>query len=222
MNFKILVLTVVLVFQVKLHAVQPEVVYEADKVAVYTTDTLVYFGLDFSRLYLLNKNKPGEGGKIKEVYAPVWIEKFNEEYNEDRLVKLFDIEHLIYNVDLFQSTQLERAISSKMVRAEQNLIDVETLIRIVSQYQTEGESGIGVSLVVEELSKPDELVSIIFTYFDIETKEILYAVRDFGEAGTYGMELHWRIGLKSAMYEYMLREYTWDRKQTLKELKKKK
>lgn len=220
MKFKYIVIVVAIFIGVKGYCANNEVIADSCKLRAYTCDTLVFLGLDFSQFYLLNENKLNQGNKLKEVYAPVWLEKLGDDYDERRLQKLFDVDIFIYAVDQFQNRQLSLANPDKMVSAEQKRITLEQLQLIISDYIIEQHEGVGVSLVIEEFNKPMEEVSIIFTFFDLKTKRILYAVRSFGEAGTYGMELHWRTGLTSAMYEFMVNKYHWDRKKMIKQNKK--
>lgn len=220
MGLRAFLLVLPLLVTMKAYCVKPEVIIDTDKLRVYTCDTLVYFGLDFSQFYLLNELKLDQGHKMKDVYAPVWIQKFNEDYDAKRLKKLFDVEMFIYHTNSFQSKQLEKVNPELMVREKSSLMDSVGIRKIVRAYEPSTYSGVGVSLIVEEFNKSTEFASIIFTFFDIETKEVLFASRAFGFASGTGMEWHWRNGLTKTMYDFMITEYYFDRKKIIKQYKK--
>jgi len=135
---------------VKSYGIHPDVLIESNKLRAYTCDTLVYFGLDFSQFYLLNEQKLYQGLKIYEIYAPVWIREFNEDYDAKRLKKLFDAEYFIHQTEAFQNEQLLLNNPELMVRSESHLFDSSIICETVEGYKLTQNSGVGMSLIVEE------------------------------------------------------------------------
>ncbi len=215
------ILTIIAVFVIiSLHAEESNTLFENGKEEALLTDKLVYYGLDFSNFHLCNEFKMKQGTYLFNVYIPVWIEKFNEVYGGKRLEKQFKADNFIYNPESFQQDQYNKIESKNVVIAKTNPLNADRLQQIVSDYTLREESGVGFTIVLEEYNKPDELVSAVFTFFDIKTKKVLYAYRDFGKPSGMGMEVHWRAGLIDVMHEYMLKEYYFEKKSVTKKYKK--
>jgi hypothetical protein len=201
-------------------AKSPEVLFDTGETTIFTATKLTYYGLDFSVMQLINPYKMGTGNKILETYASIWIIKFEEFYPQKRIKRLFDVETFLYEVKLFQTVQLEKNSPDIAVAEQPQNLNTQRIEEIVKDYRLDNGSGIGVSIIVQNFHKATEMVSACLTYFDIESRNLLYVVRIYGMAKGMGMEVHWREGLKDMWYDYMFTEYLFARKKVVKEQKR--
>lgn len=66
------------------------------------------------------------------------------------------------------------------------------------------KQGIGMVVNVANFNKEREYSLIYVTFFDIATREILFAVEASGKAGGAGMTKHWAEGVSNAFREIFI------------------
>ena len=66
--------------------------------------------------------------------------------------------------------------------------NADNLSLIVQDYQLERESGIGISYIIAEFNKNEETVIGYVTFFDIETRELMFVVKAHGFYKEFGRD----------------------------------
>jgi hypothetical protein len=74
----------------------------------------------------------------------------------------------------------------------------EDLQTIVQSYVLREKQGIGMVINLVNFNKDKEYALIYVTFFDIETREIMFAAEVTGNAGGSGMTKHWASGVEEA------------------------
>lgn len=66
------------------------------------------------------------------------------------------------------------------------------------------KEGLGMVINLENFNKEREYALIYVTFFDIATREILFAAEVSGQAGGAGMTKHWASGVENAFREMFI------------------
>ena len=64
-------------------------IVEINKDKINNTKDIVYYGLDFSNLGLVNPQKLGQETKIKHIYCPAWIKYFHSKIKPEKIQKKY-------------------------------------------------------------------------------------------------------------------------------------
>ena len=179
---------------------------------VFESKSITYYGLDFSHFKLYNMKKVGtEESVIK--YIPAWIEYFESKKGEPSLNELFK-----FNVKTnFELLYRYKALADNWISFSINTLNNDSIQSIVNSYPSSDLNEIGLVIIVECFDKETENVIVNYTFFNIQTKEILWSIKLRGDAGRAGMTDHWGKGLVNS---YLIFEQIY--KSAEKSLKKKK
>lgn len=194
-------LTVFLMFLISCNPYK-EMVYEyaPNKSEAFTEDTLIYYGVDFSRAVLTNPEKVNQEEAL-EKYFPAWIGKFEEVTSpRDEMSDWLAPKRFFKYEPGFQYEQINNQRS--WITYENYQLPRDTLSRLISGYSLDRKKGTGFVIHVENMNKREEYLSAYFTFFDISTREILWTTKAKGEPGGFGMTNFWVNGLLNATENY--------------------
>ena len=154
---------------------------------VYEADTIIYYGIDFSNFGLFNPEKVGQEESIIK-YFPVWINGVHKAYSKDQMEAILKKE-VEKN---FQPVQERyKLIRDEWIGFEKHTFETDKIQSIVKEYELDRTTGVGLVLIIENFNKEKEHARVNFTFFDIETREVLWSVESKGEAMSAGMTKHW-------------------------------
>jgi len=157
---------------------------------VLDAKSITYYGLDFSHFKLYNMKKVGtEESVIK--YIPAWIEHFESKKGEHSLNELFKFE-VKTNFDLLYRY---KEIEDNWISFSINTLNNDSIQSIVNSYPSSDLNEIGLVIIIECFDKETENAIVNYTFFNIQTKEILWSIKLRGDAGRAGMTDHWGKGL---------------------------
>lgn len=197
-----------------------EDIVRTGKQEVLLSQEFTFYGLDFSFLKLVNAEKMTEGESIKNTYCPAWIGEFDKEYTQKKVEGLLNIEVVYDKRYPFQSDQYVKNDANTIVSMYSVTMSTDALEAIVKDYSLEESSGIGLSMIVAELNKPDEDAISYITFFDISSRELLYVVEIKGSGSGMGMTKHWYYGIDNSFYDYFQNRFRFDQRKAIKEAKK--
>jgi len=80
-------------------------------------------------------------------------------------------------------------------------------VQAVRSYPLTEKSGTGLVLIPENFSKPEEASTTWVVFFDLETREVLWAVRTTGKCGHLGYTAHWASGIIDGFKRFIRKEY---------------
>lgn len=164
---------------------------------LFEKDTKVtWVGVDFSHMKLIGEfshfmdlgNQTST--ELKDKYFPAWndiIAYESDKYDVQGMLRKKEIEYdldMMYEIN--DSTDLSKIKSRKAVELQKS--DIQ---EIISQYQIEKSTGIGVGLVCEYFSKNYKEAYFHFVAFSMSDKNILIHERLKGEPGGFGIRNYW-------------------------------
>lgn len=170
-------------------------------ISVIEAGEIVYYGWDFTQVKLFDGDLMGEEeDKIKSNIGSI-IGLLSENYPPEKIAKLLDKE-IIPEMDIIQRKYFERDFSN-IVSFTNFELTTEQINNIVHSYKLSQTNGIGLVLIAECMNKPDRFTTAYVTFFDIETKSILWLTKmkgypdrksKFSKEWFYGFEetiLYW-------------------------------
>lgn len=178
--------------------------YKPNVTAYLKADTLIWYGWDFSNLKVCDRN--AYGYMVKDEYIPLWLEKMNSLVSENKVFR--QTGKAVFYSDLSTIQNLYKTQEPTFFETAANYsIPIDSLKLLLKNYQLPQKSGVGFVLVVETMNKPERYVTGYLTFFDLATREILWATKMKGEpGGKWGVELFYRNGLIE-LYDYFMGKY---------------
>ena len=164
--------------------VKSQTTYKSVLNEINKLDTVVWFGLDFS-----NANFVGafpERQDVTETYPGAW----NSLVLSKSWLYQYRDKSFVYDFSVIKKR-------NKGINPD-NLFPImvqgfskEKIQKIIDEYNPEVKTGKGLVFIVEGFDKNIETASIWFTYFDIQTRKIIYTSKIIGKAGGVTMVNHW-------------------------------
>jgi hypothetical protein len=165
---------------------------------IFYRNDIVYYGFDFTYLKLTNPGKVGKGVEIIQKY----FDPMNEDLTKDflpfgNLKKWMKQPSIILGSPVYPNYKYRDYHG--FVTAQNFCIDFNDLQKIVKAYVLREKSGVGMVINLVNFNKEREYSLLYITFFDIASREILFAVKASGEAGGGGMTKHWATGVEGAV-----------------------
>lgn len=217
----ITLIAVIVLFSQLCFASNSGIILDTRKTRALVSDEYTYYGLDFSKFRLINGEKMGQGELIKNTFCPAWIGAYDAKLPENTLRRHLNVTILNDERYPFQTEQFLKNNSSTIVNLSSPAMSMDTLEMIVKDYQLSRKSGIGLSIIISDFNKYNELVTGYVTFFDIESREILYVSISEGNAIGMGMTNHWLAGLVEGWYQFIRLGFEKEKRKAIKAEKKK-
>jgi len=171
---------------------------------VFFRQDLVFYGYDLTYLKLSNPKKMGQSMQLIQQYFNEWNNEFNKEVGYDNLSKWMGKRSMIMGTPVF-SNYYKRDFNN-FVEYGNYCITFANLQKIVESYVLNESQGIGMVINLVNFNKDREYSMAYITFFDIGSREILFAVLVTGEAGGGGMVGHWTTGVEEAVRDIFVDE----------------
>jgi len=157
-------------------------------------DTLIYYGVDFSRVRINDAPKISKNAVYSQAYPPSWIAYVEKEMPPDVYVRnMLQFRNFIYKQqDIFHASV---AVSPKFITGYDNSIPPDTLTAMIAKYSLQAKSGLGLVLIPELFSKPQETAYTWVVFFDVKSRKILYKAKTTGKCAHMGYTAHWASGV---------------------------
>ena len=205
--------------------------YSQDESVIYKTDTIYFYGYDFSHASVTTKHPINDHVfnwivSISEQIPPSQFEKkmcmsvlhnfsytnnVNSEFIENQIVGgLTDQINSKDNTsrypllfDNHNTTTDKEKVNDKGGRTVM-IIPNKRLKEYISEYKLKKDHGIGLVSFVSEISKPKESTLLQFVFFDIKTRDIItsFNINVPGATGV-GMENHWAANFASCVDKFL-------------------
>jgi hypothetical protein len=164
------------------------------------TNSILWFGLDFSEARFTGKFDFKSPYELKEKYIPQWNQLMlheAEKYNIRQFYRKTDVKSdfgdVYRNNEAIDETQI--ILGAEGISYE---ITEETIQKIVSGYVTEYD-GYGLVLIVENFNKIQVKASVWVTFFYIPTKEVVFTKRVIAEPAGFGLRNYWAGAIHNIM-----------------------
>ena len=174
---------------------------------------IVWYGVDFSRIKISDAKWFGNTSKMKDIQIPQWISSLNKSFDLEWISDKLKKEKVTSDLNSIQIL-FKNIKETELVTFEANNFPIDSITSIVEHYKIPQTSGIGLVLIMENVNSIEKYASGYFTFFDINTKQILYATEMKGFAGTpaggpkyyFGYSEYWMHGMRE-MYTLFFRYY---------------
>ncbi|MGB0369615.1 MAG: hypothetical protein ACPGD8_09425 [Flavobacteriales bacterium] len=161
-------------------------VYKTEDPQIYNK-TLHWYGFDFSQLRVYDHTKITDANEVKDQICPAWIAYFRKHVSVNNIKLWFMKTHIFDEsavlMDSYKSIDIENFIKIDGGYG----IEDSTIERAISNYElSDTEEGLGLVIFPERFSKLDKDASVVSVFFNIKTREVLFANRTIGSWGSYG------------------------------------
>lgn len=161
---------------------------------VFFREDLVYYGYDLTYLKLSNHKKIGQSANLIQDYFNEWNRVFNDQVGIVQLKKWMDKPYMLMGTPVFQN-YYKRDFNG-FVEYGNYCISFDDLQKIINSYVLNETQGIGMVINLVNFNKDREYSMQWVTFFDISTREIIFAVLTTGNASGGGMVGHWAAGVE--------------------------
>lgn len=188
---------------------------------VFNSQEIVWFGLDFSQARFIGQfdQAVGAGVATSSDLKHKLIPSLNELIRNEPTK--YDIAKFLKKKDVYFDMQVMRAVNEQI--DESNLIsdndflfeDPQAIVRQSVKNYPMGDktSGVGVVFIVEYFSKPSLLASVYVTYFDIQSREVLFSEKLIGKPRGITLRNFWAGAIFNIMTDIEKKEFNaWKKK----------
>jgi len=177
-----------------------------DRQAVRACDPLYYYGIDCSHLRVTDGEKIPRNQTYRTVYPPAWIGFVEKEMPPDGYIrKALKKNMLIYRQDDIRGISVQSA--ADMIINRSYSFPADTVVQAVRKYTLSETTGTGLVLIPENFNKPEEQSTTWVVFFDLQSREVLWAVRTKGKCSHMGYTAHWASGIIDGFKRFVKKEY---------------
>jgi len=179
--------------------------YNPREKEVIKSTQVTYYGVDFSKLRLTEVEQVGKDLQLRK-YFSAWLGYIENQYPPDPYVKkLLKKEKFKYSPSDVQSRI--SLIPEKWVELGDYSFNIDTVKSVVASYRLTEKEGIGFVIIVENFNDRNNNLTEYCTFFDIASKEVLWATKVVGVPFGIGMTKHWGYGVFDAFKKYLYNLY---------------
>ncbi len=169
---------------------------------VFFREDLVYYGYDLTYLRLTNPNKIGQSSRLIQDHFNDWNRVFNDNVGFNELKKWMNKPYMLVGTPIFQNYY--KRDFNNFVDYGNFCISFDDLQSIINSYVLNETKGIGMVINLVNFNKDREFSMQWITFFDIGTREIIYAVLTTGNTGRGGMIGHWAVGVEKGVRDIFI------------------
>ena len=215
--------------------------YAQDVSVIYKTDTIFFFGYDFTHFTLAENHVVNDPGRYIFPWI-MYISKYSTSYFYEKnllATVLYDFTYTnSINAQIVKnlSVKKEEEVTSSFPLLYDNnpllydnkisyILDSDSLQRIISYYKLEQKEGVGLVAIMKYVNKAKEETLVYFVFFDLKTKRLLkiYESLSWGGGGI-GLTTHWGnsfIGnVQEFLYDFIYELYLYDKKEYKRKTKR--
>jgi hypothetical protein len=188
--------------------------YSQTAASVFTTDSIVYYGLDFSKCRLIGDFGSGDGYAMKTKMFVQWNDLVVNEPLKYNLQTAFHKLSVFYDMNPVSVQNQKTDESSIKTPNTGYTIDAATIQTMPGNYGPgDKKRGIGVVLIIESFDKTKELGTVYVTFFDIATKKVLFTEKKTAAPTGVGLRNYWAKTIFTILKEISVNDYPqWKKK----------
>jgi len=177
---------------------------------VFTSNSITWFGLDYSEAYFIGTEGFTNPDDIKSRYFDSWNNLVLQESDKFDIGKFFYKDEVENDLSVVSKRNAGVDIKSRVINdpSEAVPLDENKVRKMINEYEFEGNpEGLGLVFIVESYDKNSTTGTYYVTFFNISTREALLIKRMEGKAKGFGLRNFWAASyyavMKSAnkMYE---------------------
>ena len=179
---------------------ETKLTYQSERVK--KCDTLYYYGIDVSHVRVTDATKVSRSEKYSLAYPSAWVAYVEKEmppygYVQPALKKA----HFFYIQDEVQYSNAK--VSPNFIIAANYSFPLDTVAKAVKSYKLTQSTGVGLVIIPENFNKNFEAATSWITFFDIKTREVLWAVKTTGKCSHMGYTAHWGSGIVEGFWNFI-------------------
>lgn len=190
-----------------------------NKSDIFTTKTLVWYGLDFSKAKLVGTfSEMGSAGMksgldMKTKYFKGWNDLFFSESKKFNLQKTFRKDDIKFDLSVIENRN-SQVDENSILGYNTITLTNDDIQNIVSSYNSNAKEGIGLVFIVENFNniKSDAFASIFVTFFDINSKKVLLTDKLVTKPAGIGLRNYWAGAIYKMLKEIEEQKYNQWRK----------
>lgn len=156
---------------------------------VLESKNIIYCGFDFSQFRLSNADKIGQENEIGKFFR-AWISYFESDVNIPKELYKNTSKEVYRNTNEIQLRS--ELLPERWIVYNENHLDINQIQETIKSYNLRDTVGVGLVAIVENFSKTTELAYIWWVFFDLDSKEVIWAnVTDGRASKGVGMTRHW-------------------------------
>jgi hypothetical protein len=163
------------------------------KSAVNTSGSVYYYGVDFSHVRISDGPKVVKGPEYSSVYPRSWIAYVQKEMPPVTVQKKIRANSFLYKQDEIEGVSAK--VVPDFIIGTDYAFGVDTLKAAIKKYTVSQVSGTGLVLIPENFNKSQEKAMTWVVFFDIKTRDILWATKAYGKCKHMGYTAHWGSGI---------------------------
>jgi hypothetical protein len=176
------------------------------KKAIFSVATIYYYGVDFSHVRINDAPKVIKNNAYSPVYPPAWIAYVEKEMPPmDYVKKALKKKNLVYKQDEIREVSIN--VSPEFIIAQPWSFPADTVQNAIRKYALSQQEGTGLVLIAECFSKPLEQATTWVVFFDLKSRDILWAVKTNGDCKHMGYTAHWASGVIDGFKDFIRTKY---------------
>ncbi len=172
---------------------------------VFSADSLVFFGVDYSRVKLIGDHGNVSGSTmpldhIRDTYFNSINEVVMNEQKKFNFEKATDGKKISYDfTSVLAANKSAKTDDMKAITATKPL-DLNVVAEMVKGYSSSAAKGsVGMVLIVDQMNKFEEAAYFYVTFFDTDSKKLLFTAYVKGKAGGFGYRNYWAGAIASVV-----------------------
>ncbi len=168
------------------------------KADIFGSEEITWLGLDFSQVHFIGEAAQWQdvgdinNDELRDKYFVAWNDLFINEQSK------YDVAGAVGRSDVSYATEITEKSNNKLTRDfftgngnDYQLLDEQKVQKLVSKYNFQGKTGIGMMFFVEGMSKGKAEASMWVTFVDMKAKKVLLTKRMEQKASGFGFRNYW-------------------------------
>ena len=174
---------------------------------VFTSNTIVWYGLNFSKAKMIGQFDQAmgagmaSGSDLKNKWIPSWNSIILTEPKNFKIKEAFHKDDVFYDITANEKLNANINAEELMTFNSYKFDDSQKTVKDIVAKLRGGEKteGIGVTFIVESFNKSLDEAVFYVTVFDIKTKNVLIAERIVGKPVGIGLRNFWAGAVKHTL-----------------------
>lgn len=173
---------------------------------IRNTESLFYYGVDFSHLRVSDGSKILKSYEYRRHYPDAWFAFLDKEIGHfNRVGRELRKETLYYKQN--EILPVSRNMVNDFIIAGSYSFPLDTVKYALKQYQLNEKEGLGLVLIPENFNKREEQARMWVVFFNIQSREVLWATEVYGKCGGAGYTTHWGSGIVDGFKKFIRKVY---------------
>ena len=187
----------------------PFISFSQDASMAFRSDSIVFYGLDFTHSQLIGDFGNGDGYVMKTKMFPQWNELMLKEAEKYNIYNAFKKQHVYYDFGPVAEENSKTDDAKILSYNEGPPISKETIAEMVKRYPSgDKKAGLGLVFIIDKFNKTKVEGRVHVTLFDIATKKVLFTEPMKGIPMGAGLRNYWARVIYNVLKDINMFAYT--------------